>query len=151
MLERVEATSFRKYVSLSLFPLIVRYRESDFYGYRSSPRAIHVVLPFSDASSGRTAIQRSAAICKTAIVAAASRICKALYLLSDLTRSISFARRHKALLCLAALLIAYRHNSVFSPRSSAPWCVLFSGVIAQNPPTNHPSLQRGTLLHNTSL
>lgn len=30
------------------------------------------------------------------------------------------ARRHKASLCLAALLIAHRHNSIFSPRSPAP-------------------------------
>lgn len=30
------------------------------------------------------------------------------------------ARRHKASLCLAALLIAHRHNSIFSPRPPAP-------------------------------
>lgn len=68
------------------------------------------------------------------------------YLLSDLTRSISFAHCHKASLCLAALLIARRHNRIFRLWPSAPRCALFffSSTSIKNRPNGLPS---ETLLH----
>lgn len=101
-------------------PLIARYRESIFTVVDHRLARFTWFSFFLAASSSPNRVKDPPQFVNGYHSSLIARLQGAVLIVWPYAEYLLRARRHKASLCLAALLIAYRHNSIFSPRPSAP-------------------------------